>query len=206
MSEILQIIVALLIAITFHEASHALAAYLSGDPTAKQLGRLSLNPLVHLDPVGTLMMVFTALAGFGIGWGKPVPVNAANLRLGPRVGMAPVAIAGPLANFAVAFLASLPFRLHAPISVTLGYALLIIIVVNIALALFNLIPIPPLDGSNVLIGLVPSLPEAVIVKYFQYGPPTLLTLILLDQWFRLGLLSSVLIPATRFTEALFLGG
>src|SRR5205823_11564404 len=100
--EFLYTMVALLVGITVHEANHALSASLLGDQTAKKLGRVTLNPLSHLDPMGTLMMIFTALAHFGIGWGRPVPVNPAYLRPTPNIGMALVAFAGPLANLITA--------------------------------------------------------------------------------------------------------
>ena len=141
----------MLVAITIHEFAHAWAANRLGDRTATALGRLSLNPLRHLDPLGTLMLL-TA----GIGWGKPVPVNPYNLRNGPKAGMAVTSLAGPLSNLLLAAALSVPLRLGlAPFTIwgasallpSLGELLLTVIIMNIGLAIFNLIPIAPLDGS-----------------------------------------------------------
>jgi Zn-dependent protease len=105
------IIVAVLVAIDVHECCHAWVADRLGDPTARNLGRVSLNPLVHLDPLGTLMIFLTAITGFGIGWGKPVPVDPYRLRHGPTTGMGIVSLAGPAANLTTAAVLAIPFRL-----------------------------------------------------------------------------------------------
>lgn len=204
----LYIAVALLVAITVHEFSHAWVAYRLGDPTAKSLGRLSLNPLVHLDPLGTIMMIFTALAGFGIGWGKPVPVNPYNLRAGARVGMAQVSLAGPMANLITALVLALPFRLGLVGFRTPGPwagLLLTIIIVNVALAVFNLIPISPLDGFKVLLGLLPARTAYALAPMEQYGPPLLLLLIFMESYSRVGIIGLILHPLTGFALRVLTG-
>ena len=179
---------ALVAAITFHEFSHALSANRLGDLTATRQGRLSLNPIAHLDPLGSVMIL---LAGFG--WGKPVPVNAYNLQAGERSGMALVAAAGPVSNVLMALLLSVPARVglvalpvvgYAPFSggpgELAGYFLQTIIYLNIVLAAFNLLPIAPLDGFKVALGLLPREAAAPFARLERYGPMILLGLILLD--------------------------
>ncbi len=176
---------ALLIALTFHEFSHALVADQLGDYTPRRMGRLSLNPLAHLDPLGTLMLF---LVGFG--WGKPVPVNPLLLRRDPRSGMALVASAGPLANLSLAGLFSVPVRLellpwHSPLAIPLhpdAGAILValvgyIILFNLILTIFNLIPVAPLDGFRVLLGLLPRDLAYSFERTERYGPMILLFLI-----------------------------
>ncbi len=170
-------VVALLAALTVHESAHALVAYWLGDSTARRLGRISLNPLRHLDPMGTLMIFVSSILGFGIGWGKPVPVNPFNLKTGPKTGMAIVAAAGPASNLLLASVVALALQqdLAAP---TWGLRLLLTVVfVNVFLAVFNLIPLPPLDGFSVLLGLLPNGPATLVAKVGQYGPALLLLLI-----------------------------
>jgi Zn-dependent protease len=172
------IAVALVVGITFHEFSHALTADQLGDHRPRALGRVSLNPLRHLDPLGAL---FFLLAGFG--WGKPVPVNAYALRPG-RTGLTFVALAGPIANLAVAVVVAVIFRalqlaglLDAPF---LREVVALIVYFNIALALFNLIPIPPLDGYNVVLPLLPPRQSFMVQRYAQYGYVALLLLLVLS--------------------------
>lgn len=149
---------ALLLSLSFHEFCHAWMADRLGDPTARYAGRLTLNPLAHLDPYGTIFMLFALLQGIGIGWAKPVPFNPYNLRIGYRQGTGMVSAAGPGANLAMAIgaavLARLGSLLNIPYAITLFFAYLV--VVNVGLMLFNLIPLPPLDGSKVLIGILGS--------------------------------------------------
>lgn len=152
--EIVAYLLSLLIAIDVHEFAHAWMANELGDSTARYYGRLSLNPLVHLDPMGTIMMLFSIFYGFGIGWGKPVPVNPLYLRKGPRVGMGIVAAAGPLSNLVLAAIAAAPIRLGLPLPWSLLNLLGILISINIGIALFNLLPIPPLDGASILQGIL----------------------------------------------------
>jgi Zn-dependent protease len=148
--------VALLFSLSFHEFSHAYVADRLGDPTARYMGRLTLNPLAHLDPTGTLFMLIALMAGIGIGWAKPVPFNPNNLRGNYRTGIGLVAVAGPGANLLLAItsaiIAQVLILFRAPNVITLLFIYLV--VVNVSLMLFNLIPLPPLDGAKVLIGLL----------------------------------------------------
>ena len=169
---------ALVIGITFHEFSHALVADQLGDHRPRALGRVSLNPLRHLDPLGSL---FFLLARFG--WGKPVPVNAYALRPG-RVGLTYVALAGSVANLTLAAIVAVIFRvlqlaglLDAPF---LRDVVALIVYLNVALALFNLIPIPPLDGYNVVLPLLPPRQAFLVQRYAQYGYVALLLLLVLS--------------------------
>ncbi len=149
-------IVILLIAIDVHEFSHAWVANRLGDPTARYLGRMSLNPIVHLDPYGALFMLVAVWSGFGLGWGKPVPVNPLNLRGNMRRSMGLVSVAGAVSNIALAIIAAFLFRLGSAV----GLPELVLnflkwtAPINIGLAIFNLIPMPPLDGSKVVVGLL----------------------------------------------------
>ncbi len=154
----------LLYSIILHELAHGWVALRMGDPTAKLQGRLSLNPLRHLDPIGTLMLFV-----FGFGWAKPVPVNVANLR--PlRRGFILVSAAGIAANTAVAFFALFLQRWLAPGGVGVAAAFLYILAhVNLMLAAFNLIPIPPLDGSKILIGLSSGPLQQFLLRFERYG-------------------------------------
>jgi len=177
-AEALRLIVGLLVAITVHEASHAYWAYRLGDPTPKALGRVTLNPIAHLDPLGTVMMLVAAISGFGFGWGKPVPVNPFYLRrFGPKTGMAIVSVAGPASNLVVAGLLLLPLRLDLVPTLVVAQFLLSVAWVNVFIALFNLIPIPPLDGFSVLLGVLPTRIGASLAQLQQYGPMLLLLLV-----------------------------
>jgi Zn-dependent protease len=169
---------ALLIAVTLHELAHALVADHLGDPTARLQGRITLNPLPHIDPLGALAFV---IAGFG--WAKPVPVNAYRLK-NPRRDMAVVAVAGPITNFAVALVALIAYEilrrtmessfLAKPI---LG-VLLWSYVFNLGLGIFNLIPLPPLDGGHFLPYIFPRASWTLLHQLEQYGPFILILLVM----------------------------
>lgn len=155
---IFQIII-ILLSVVVHEVMHGYAAYLLGDPTARLAGRLTLNPVKHLDPVGSVIVpILTAFAGIPFGWAKPVPFNPYNLR-GGKWGPGIVAAAGPLSNFflAIVFAVLLHYSSLFPFGQGIGPELLLSIIwVNVALGIFNLIPVPPLDGSKVLFAFLPA--------------------------------------------------
>lgn len=154
----------LLYSIIIHELAHGWVAYQMGDPTAKSLGRLSLSPLKHLDPIGTLMLFI-----FGFGWAKPVPVNFSNLH-DARKGLIFVSSAGIIANMIFAFVAFLLFRLLSPAPGSIPATFLYYLAqINIILAAFNLIPIPPLDGSKILMGFVSERIQYYLSRLEPYG-------------------------------------
>ena len=167
-------VIAIILGITVHEFMHAYTAHRLGDDTARLLGRLSLNPMAHLDPFGTLLLV---LAGFG--YGKPVPFNESRLR--SAMGVTFVALAGPLANLVLAALCAIPLRFSAASFLGGAYEeiLTAIVLWNCVLAIFNLVPIPPLDGANVVYGLLPPRQQYSWRTYQQYGPFLLLAILLL---------------------------
>jgi Zn-dependent protease len=141
----------LLVSFPVHEFAHAYAAYRLGDGTAKMFGRLTLNPIAHFDPIGGLMLVASSLFGVGIGWAKPTPVNPSNLR-GGHESEGIVAFAGPASNLILAAIGAVLFRIVQPISAVPDLVLLVLVyfvIINVALMLFNLLPVPPLDGSKV---------------------------------------------------------
>lgn len=184
------VITALVAGITFHECSHALVAERLGDRTARGMGRISLNPFRHLDPAGTF---FLFIAGFG--WGKPVPVNPFRLRLGPKAGRALVAGAGPASNLLLALIASIPVQLDIvpwrspfliPFRLTgwgledyIGLYLASVVIFNVILAIFNLLPIAPLDGFSVAVGLLPDDLAQTFARLEAYGPGILMLVLVL---------------------------
>jgi Zn-dependent protease len=154
----------LLYSIIIHELAHGWVAYRMGDPTAKMLGRLSLNPLKHLDPIGTVMLFI-----FGFGWAKPVPVNFNNLR-DTHKGMIYVSAAGIIANMLLAFMAFFLDRVLSPSPAGILAAILYYLAqINIMLAAFNLIPLPPLDGSKILMGFAPAKFQYFLLRVEPYG-------------------------------------
>jgi Zn-dependent protease len=178
---------AILVAVTFHEFAHALVADRLGDPTARNLGRLSLNPLVHLDLLGTLFFLV-----FGFGWARPVPVNSRNFA-DPRRGMLQVALAGPLANVTVAFVVGALLKAPGlPIDAFTGTVLSTLAYFNVILALFNLIPIPPLDGSRILEAVLVGRQALTYHRLQPYGTLVLLALLYT------GIVGKVMLPAARW--------
>ena len=188
--QLLIIFPVLLLSLTIHETAHAVTADWYGDPTARRLGRISLNPVVHVDPVGTIMLPLLGIlaGGFVFGWAKPVPVNPANLTR-PRQDFLVIAAAGPVSNILLAVAASwllgvIPGGVGAvggvpALLATFGFALLQL---NLLLAVFNMLPIPPLDGGNVLAGL---LPETLAVTYDRLIRPygfVILLLLMATGW------------------------
>ncbi len=215
--EIVYILLALLIALTIHEASHALAAMLLGDPTPKEMGRLSLNPFAHLDPWGALMILLV-----GLGWGKPVMIKAENLKPGPQIGMALVGIAGPLSNLLLALLASVPLRFHwvsllperfieiefLPAEwqfFSIGRVILYLVFISIGLTVFNLIPISPLDGSRLWQILLPAPVYHRLARVEMVGLVIVIALVLSDRFLETHILMNVLAPPIRFLWWLFVG-
>ena len=195
----------LVIAFTIHELSHAVTALELGDDTAQRMGRVTLNPLAHLDPIGSLLLIF---AGFG--WAKPVPVNPYNLRIGPHLGMAVVAAAGPISNLLMALIAAIPFRFGlldpfagpgGPILPSPSGFMLDFIQINLVLMLFNLIPIAPLDGSKILAGFAPREWDGVLATLEQWGPFLLLALVFLGG----SILSAIISPPLVFMMRAMLG-
>jgi Zn-dependent protease len=186
----------LLISLTIHEAAHAWTADRLGDRTARMLGRVSLNPLVHMDLIGTVLLPLIAAISHLplIGWAKPVPVNTRNLGR-PRRDFMLVAAAGPISNLLQALVAALVIRVRQPDgyvpNTVLDWALFIAMQVNILLAFFNLIPVPPLDGGNVLMGLLPPRVAAGYYQLRQYG-----FLVLYAMMFT-GIASAIVVPPTN---------
>jgi Zn-dependent protease len=190
----------LLISLTIHEAAHAWTADRLGDPTARALGRVSLNPLVHVDWIGTVLLPL--IAAFSnlplIGWAKPVPVNLRNLR-NPRRDFMIVAAMGPISNLLQALAWSLVMRAIPlnPDDAVMGY-LVQAVVINLLLAFFNLIPVPPLDGGNVLMGLLPPRLAASYSQLRTYGFLILYALLFT------GVASALIMPPTFFLARILL--
>jgi Zn-dependent protease len=190
-----------IVALTIHEAAHAWTADRLGDPTARLLGRVSLNPLVHIDPIGTILLpLVSSISGFPLlGWAKPVPVNISRLRHHRRDFMI-VAAAGPISNFLQAIVLSMVFRaVYQPGDTGMLIAVLWKAVeTNLLLAFFNLLPIPPLDGGNVLAGLVPEGAARVLDHVRQFGFIALYLLMFS------GILADLILPPTEFFLRLLL--
>ncbi|HQI80385.1 MAG TPA: site-2 protease family protein [Deltaproteobacteria bacterium] len=177
LSQIVLLIVPVLFSITVHEVSHGYAAYLFGDPTAKMAGRLTLNPVKHIDPIGMLVLFITRM----IGWAKPVPVDPRYFKR-PRQDMVWVSLAGPASNLVLAALTAAVLKLVGPsLASTYLYPLVIMgqlmVMINVGLAVFNLIPIHPLDGSHIMEGLLPPKMAFEYSKLRPYGFIILLLLI-----------------------------
>ena len=197
--QIIILIPVLLFSLCFHEFSHAYAAFKLGDNTSERLGRLNLSPLSHLDPWGTLMLLFV-----GFGWAKPVPVNPFNLK-NPKKDLMIIAAAGPLSNLFLAFIASMILRfINHSIVQSNNEVFFIFIFINITLAIFNLIPIRPLDGSQILSGFLPQ--NNNIVKTIEhYGPNILIGLIIFGIVTNIPIIFTIMSPFINFFIYLFLG-
>lgn len=170
---IISSLIIFLIAVIIHEYAHALAAYKLGDPTAQQMGRLTLNPIAHIDPFGTIILpVMLILMNSPVlfGWAKPVPINFARLN-NPKKDMIWVGLAGPLANICFALATSIILKYLIQTNTAPSFFTIIkyAVMLNIVLAVFNLVPIPPLDGSRVLMGILPRPLALGLVKLEPYG-------------------------------------
>jgi Zn-dependent protease len=200
LSALVAVAIFLVVGFPVHEFAHALAAYRLGDGTAKLFGRLTLNPLVHLDPLGSAILAISALApgGFFIGWAKPTPVNPSMLRGGHR-GEALVAAAGPVSNLVLAILAAAVVRAFVALDLApspaldfVGLVITWFLIINISLFIFNLLPLPPLDGSKVLFAFLPAR------TVWQVRP-------LLEQWGFVILLAVMFLPPGSSIGARILG-
>lgn len=185
-----------LLSLAFHELAHAIVAFKLGDPTAKDEGRITLNPIKHLDPLGTLMFAVTSLvAGLPFGWAKPVPVRPGYFKH-PKEGMAIVAAAGPATNFVIALVCLAIFQ-HAGLQGEAEEVVRLAYLVNVVLGIFNLIPIPPLDGSRVVGVLMNDATYARWVQLDQYGMIAVLALFFIFRDEFATLLGSALDSVTR---------
>ncbi|CAN5802632.1 site-2 protease family protein [soil metagenome] len=187
-------VIAFVLAITIHEFMHAWSAFQLGDPTAASQGRITLNPISHFDPLGFIFMILLALGIGFIAWGRPVPVNPNRLRYG-KVGYGLTAIAGPASNLVLAGVMIVPLKV-SDVEIT-GFAGLVasqIIFLNLLLAAFNLIPIPPLDGSKILAGILPDFWFPYLARLDQYGIGILIVIILLGSFTGTSLLFAMYEP------------
>lgn len=201
--QFVSIILAFVISITIHEFAHAYAATLLGDPTPRDQGRVTLNPIAHLDPIGFLFLIFIALTGFGLGWGKPVAFNPYRIRWSKR-GVALVAAAGPISNVILALFLAVPRRVF-----TTGFHNLppnaqtfvtTLITLNLALAAFNLVPLPPLDGLKILTGILPDFWYPVLAPLDRYGFMILFAIIFFQPRIILNISAPVYEVLTRLIE------
>ncbi len=195
----------IIFALSFHEFSHGWMAYRYGDPTAKLAGRLTLNPMAHLDVFGSI-----ALYLMGFGWAKPVPVNPQYLA-NPKRDMMWIALAGPVSNLIIALISGILLSVLLRLGLINSQSPLIMVLImslqiNLVLAIFNFIPIPPLDGSRILEGLVPNKYHNELAKFEYYGPRVLMGLILLSMFTRFNIFAVVISPIMTIFLKLFTFG
>ena len=188
----------LLFALVFHEFSHGWVAYKLGDPTAKHQGRVTLNPIAHLDPFGSLMILFV-----GFGWAKPVPVDSRYLA-NPRVDMMKIAFAGPASNLLLALISGILIRITGYMG-PLTSMLILFTQINISLAVFNMIPIPPLDGSQIFSGLMIRKNPNLVMQLQMYGPQILMGLILFGMFTGVSIIWALMRPFVSLFMFLFAG-
>lgn len=211
MLEIAFWIIAFLVAITVHEAAHAWAADKLGDPTARLAKRLSLNPINHIDPIGTILLPIVMIlvrAPFVFGWAKPVQIDPFNLSK-PKRDSALISLAGPASNLLLAAFLSLFLRLITdPFSplFTLSYLIQLLIFLNIVLAVFNLIPIHPLDGGKILVGLLPDKDAHELDRFLNRFGTLILLLLILPSFGGVSPISSIMTPIIKFILQIFLPG
>lgn len=191
-------VIAIALGITVHEFMHAFTAHRFGDDTAKHMGRLTLDPRAHLDLMGSVLILL-----LGFGYGRPVPVNEARLRGSPAISL--VSLAGPLMNFALAGIAALPLRMGTADALGEGYEriLLLVVIYNCLLGIFNLVPIPPLDGWKVVYGLLPARQQFEWRSVEQYGPFVLILAIFILPFLRIDVMTPLVqVPAFTLAELL----
>lgn len=182
-----------LLCITIHELAHGFAAYKLGDNTAKMMGRLTLNPIKHIDPIGLLMILFV-----GFGWAKPVPVNMRNFK-NPKLGMAITALAGPLSNIILALIVLFIFRLLPFSSQSLGMTIVLrTVFLSTSLAVFNMLPIPPLDGSKILFSVLSDRMYIKLMQYERYGMFILLFLMLSGRFLNFDIIGRIVVQPAIF--------
>lgn len=197
----------LLFSVTFHEFSHAWTAERMGDPTARQMGRLTLNPIPHIDLMGLLVMVGS---GFRFGWAKPVPVNPFNFRDWRR-GTFLVSLAGPVSNLLLAAVAAVIFRLLPLLGLTPSSAnaafnfVYYMVSINCILAFFNLIPLPPLDGSHLLIAVLPPRYENFVSSLERYGPMILIAVVVSGFILPVSIIWVLIGPFVNLAMSIFIG-
>ena len=188
----------LLFALVFHEFAHGWVANKLGDPTAKDAGRLTLNPMAHLDMFGSLMILFV-----GFGWAKPVPVDSRYLA-NPRIDMMKIAFAGPAANLLLAFIAGILIRITGNLG-PFTTMMIMFTQINIMLAVFNMLPIPPLDGSQIFSGMMIRKNPDLVMKLQMYGPQILMGLILFGMFTSFSPIWMIISPFVNFFMLLFAG-
>ena len=201
-SQIFLYAIPILLAVSLHEAAHGWIAHLLGDPTAKRLGRLTANPLKHIDPIGTVIvpLVMILVVGFPFGWAKPVPVDVSNFQH-PQKDMALVALAGPVSNFLMAIFWTLILVLvmkgvsHGSFTVSLKTMAEVGVVINLVLMVLNLLPVPPLDGGRIVTGVLPFKAAVLFVRFEMIGMWVVIFLL------ASGFLGKILMPAVQAVQS-----